>query len=525
MIRLVALFVCLAGLESAEAAGLPRATPESQGVVSTGVLDYVERADAEIDAMNSFMLVRHGRVVAEGWWSPYQREDRHQLYSLSKSFTSAAVGIAIAEGKLSLDDRVVDWFPDRLPVEPSDYLRAMRVRDLLRMTTGHLAPALGGFRWGESATVERFLSLPVALKPGTHFTYNTPATYVASAIVQEATGEKTHDYLRPRLLEPLGIEDSWWEATSEGVTMGGSGFHLRTEDLAKFGQLMLQRGEWDGEQLVPSEWVVAATSMQTPNGSDPTGDWDQGYGYQFWRSTHGYRGDGAFGQFCLVLPKQDAVVVITSGGLDLGAVMRLVWDHLLPAMHDKALPEDPAAQSRLRERLTGLQLAMPQGTAASSRSAAIGRSEYRVADDELGLQGLRLETTTQGVRLTIVNAAGPQRLELGYGEWRRGKVESVEGLAAMTNRLATPPEGRVAVAGSGAWVDDDTYQARVCLNETPFYHDVTLRFVDGEVTIRVTQNASFEPERTQPVRTGTRWSESPKISSGAVQTERAGLSP
>ncbi|MEO0531453.1 MAG: serine hydrolase, partial [Planctomycetota bacterium] len=274
--RVLLTLLLLAWTSLFAAADLPRAMPESRGVSSAGVLRFVERADAEIDVMNSFMLVRHGHVVAEGWWDPYRPEDRHQLYSLSKSFTSIALGIAIDEGKLTLDDRVVDWFPDRLPAEPSDHLRPIRVRDLLRMTTGHVADDLAGFRWGPGATVERFLSLPVTLKPGTHFTYNTPATYTASAVLQQATGETTHEYLKPRLLEPLGIIDTWWEATPEGVTMGGSGLSVRTEAIAKFGQLLLQRGEWRGEQLVPAEWIDAATAMQTPTGSDPTGDWDQG---------------------------------------------------------------------------------------------------------------------------------------------------------------------------------------------------------------------------------------------------------
>lgn len=507
MTRLL-LFAIGLGCAVSSAADLPRATPESQGVSSDAVLDFVEHADTEIDVMNSFMLVRHGHVVAEGWWAPYQPEDRHQLYSLSKSFTSTAVGIAIAEGKLSLDDRVVDWFPDRLPADTSDHLKWMRVRDLLRMTTGHLASDLSGFRWGPDATVERFLSLPVTLKPGTHFTYNTPGTYTASAIVQQATGEKTHDYLTPRLLEPLGIEGSWWEETPEGVTMGGSGFNLRTEDIAKFGQLLLQRGEWQGEQLVPAEWIDAATSMQTPNGSDPAGDWDQGYGFQFWRSTHGYRGDGAFGQYCLVLPEHDAVVAITSGVRDMGAVMRLVWDRLLPATQDEPLPAGVAANALLTAKLASLSVPTLKSVASSPLSAKVAKSTYRVADDPLGLQAIRLETRAEEAWLTITNAAGEQRIGLGHNAWRRNRVTSIEGLAVPTNGLTTPPAGTVAIAGSGAWIGDGTYRARLCLNETPFYLDVTLSFADGfadgEVKIEVTQNAMFGTDRKQPTRIGER---------------------
>ena len=294
----------------AQSAGLPRSTPETQGVSSADVLSFVDAVD-QIDSMNSFMLVRHGHVVAEGWWTPYRAEARHSLYSLSKSFTSTAVGLAIAEGKLSLDDNVLKFFPADAPSEPSNNLKAMRVSDLLRMSTGHQTepPRNDDEPWTRS-----FLHHPVPFKPGTHFLYNTPATYMQSAIVQQVTGETVLDYLRPRLFEPLGIEGPTWETSPQGISTGGFGLSIRTEDIAKFGQLYLQKGKWQDEQLVPAEWIEAATARQTSNGSSPTSDWDQGYGYQFWRCRNGaYRGDGAFGQYCIVLPEQDAVIVITSG--------------------------------------------------------------------------------------------------------------------------------------------------------------------------------------------------------------------
>ena len=257
------------------------------------------------------MLVRHGHVVAEGWWAPYAAEAPHSLFSLSKSFTSTAVGMAIAEGKLSLDDEVLKFFPDDAPAEPSANLKAMRVSDLLRMSTGQQTEPP---RNPDQVWTKVFLAHPVPFKPGTHFLYNTSATYMLSAIVQKATGMTVLDYLRPRLFEPLGIEHPTWETSPQGVSTGGYGLSIRTEDIARFGQLYLQKGKWQGKQLVPAAWVEAATARQTSNGSDPKSDWAQGYGYQFWRCRHGaYRGDGAFGQFCVVLPEEDAVIAITSG--------------------------------------------------------------------------------------------------------------------------------------------------------------------------------------------------------------------
>ena len=331
------------------------------------MLSFVEAADRNIDAMNSFMLLRHGHVVAEGWWSPYHAEAPHSLYSLSKSFTSTAVGLAISEGKLSLDDEVLKFFPEDAPPKPSNNLKAMRVSDLLRMSTGHQSEPP---RTPDQPWTKTFLAHPVPFKPGTHFLYNTSATYMLSAIVQKVTGMTVLDYLRPRLFEPLGIERPTWETSPQGITAGGFGLSIRTEDIARFGQLYLQRGKWQGKQLVPEAWIEAATARQTSNGSNPKSDWDQGYGYQFWRCRHGaYRGDGAFGQYCVVLPEQDAVIVITSGVKDMQSVLNLVWDKLLPAMKPSSLAPDDEAGKKLEHMLKGLSLRPQEGSGSPAKVA------------------------------------------------------------------------------------------------------------------------------------------------------------
>ncbi len=328
--KIFALFVLVLGSGAVGlGAELPRSTPEKQGVSSAALLDFVKAADQSIDTMNSLMIVRHGHVVAEGWWTPYHSRAPHSLYSLSKSFTSTAVGLAIAEGKLSVDDDVLKFFPEDAPKASSVHLKSMRVSDLLRMSTGQQTEPK---RPAEEVWTKVFLAHDVPFKPGTHFMYNTSATYMLSAIVQKATGQTVLDYLKPRLFEPLGIENPTWESSPQGISTGGYGLSIRTEDIARFGQLYLQRGKWDGKQVVPTEWVDAATARQTSNGSNPKSDWDQGYGYQFWRCRHdAYRGDGAFGQYCIVLPQHDAVIAITSGVKDMQAVLNLVWDQLLPA--------------------------------------------------------------------------------------------------------------------------------------------------------------------------------------------------
>jgi CubicO group peptidase (beta-lactamase class C family) len=468
---------------------LPRATPESQGVPSSAVLAFLDAAE-KVDQMNSFMLLRHGRVVAEGWWVPYRSTDPHMMYSLSKSFTSTAVGIAIAEGKLALDDPVLKFFPAEAPAQPSDNLRAMRVRDLLNMNTGHHAEDIASIQlYGGDSVVKAFLSAPVAHKPGTHFMYNTPGTYMCSAIVQRATGQKVVDYLGPRLFEPLGIADSNWDESAEGVSMGGTGLHVTTEDVARFGQLYLQRGRWgDGaaaKQLVPAEWVDLATSRQTSNGSAPDSDWEQGYGYQFWRCRHGfYRGDGAFGQYCIVMPQHDAVLAITSGVADMQAVMNAAWDNLLAAMQAKPLAEDPPSQTKLAERCRALTAPPVSGNASSPQAAKASGVKYVLESNALRWESISLDFDAEGATLHVDSAGRETTIPVGHGSWRRGGEMHRDGALRSSVRWDK-------VAATGAWIADDAYQVKAVMYETPYYMTATFRFAGDQITVEARDNVSF----------------------------------
>lgn len=475
---------------------LPRSTPERQGISSSDILAFVEAADREIDQMHSFMLVRHGQVVAEGWWGPYDARTPHVLYSLSKSFTSTAVGLAVSEGKLSLDDEVLKFFPEDAPAEPSINLRAMRVRDLLRMSAGNQteAPILS---WdGQDAAmrdatwVKRFLAHPVPFKPGTHFLYNSPATYMLSAIVQKTTGMTVLDYLRPRLFEPLGFESPTWVASPQGVTAGAYGLSVRTEELARFGQLYLRKGVWNGRQLVPAAWVEEATARQTSNGSAPTSDWDQGYGYQFWRSRHGFRGDGAFGQYCLVLPEFDAVVAITSGVRDMQRVMSLVWDKLLPAMKAARLHEDADARHRLESKLAGLVVRFPSGTRTGSLASKVSGRWYEFPENDRGIRALSLDFDSNSPALVVRTAEGETRTPIGFESWAKSRG----GFANNLDRALGVPT-QPLIAASGAWSADDTFNVKLVLYETPYYSMLTFRFEGDRLMLDSEHNVSFGPRK------------------------------
>ncbi|WP_402468533.1 serine hydrolase domain-containing protein [Isoptericola aurantiacus] len=489
---------------------LPRATPQSQGVDPDALERLVETLDG-VDDVHSLMVLRHGHVVAEAWWDPFVPEEPHRMFSVSKSVTATAVGLAVAEGLLTTHDRVLDLLPDDAPPDPGEHLAAMTVRDLLTMTSGHGADTMQfrfdnlhrpGDRWARD-----ILAAPVVHEPGTRFVYNTGATYLLSAILHRLTGERLLDWLTPRLFAPLGISGATWEQCPAGIDVGGYGLAITTEDLATLGQLWLQRGRWGGTQLVPAGWIEEMTSFQVPNGPDESPDWEQGYGYQFWRCRHdAYRADGAFGQFCVVSPAHDAVVVLTSGTTETSRELEAVLDAVTSGMSDggTAVPQDGAGPFVP----DGLAVARPRGSAHVPLADFVRGSSFVLADgavdpataedgvpepgspDDHGRELLRWHAVAvqqEGDRIELCWTPGPDQpwhtVVCGTGRWITGSV-----------RLAV---GEIGVAGAAAWTAHDTLTARLVWRGTPFTLDVVLTFGgDGEgrhVELAVDQNVSFGP--------------------------------
>ncbi|AOS46469.1 6-aminohexanoate-dimer hydrolase [Lacunisphaera limnophila] len=474
----------------APSTALPRATPESQGISSTGIQALVDEAEARAYGLHGLMILRGGHVVAEGWWAPYAADEPHMLFSLSKSFTSTAIGLLQAEGRINIHDKLATFFPDEMPAAASENQKNLRLRDLLMMSTGQhkedvdainvMAPDGSGTR--------QFLAAPVKQKPGTLFYYNTPATFMLSATLQKVTGETLRDYLIPRLFAPLGIATPEWDLTPQGYNFGGSGLHLRTEDIAKFGQLLLQRGEWNGRRLVPAAWVDQATARQVSNGSNPESDWDQGYGFQFWRCIPGfYRADGAFGQYVIVIPEHDTVIAINSGTRDMGGIMKMLWAKLLPELRAGPLPENPAALAALRTRLASLVLPVTAGAATSPMAATVSGRKYTFGQDNNGLETASMEVGANGdVTLRARIFGQDETVVSGHGRWVRGAFPLTPG--------STQP-----VAVSGAWTADDTYTVQMAQYRSPFIATFHLKFTGDELTVEREMNVGFGNTQQPPL--------------------------
>ncbi len=481
---------------------LPRSEPEAEGISSSAIRDFLAAVDREVDSLHTFMLLRNGRVVAEASWAPYTLPQRHMLFSLSKSFTSTAAGLAIAEGFFALDDLVVDLLPATAPppASRSELLGRLKVRHLLSMTTGQSEDSLPAFLRGTARDWQRaFFALPVEHEPGTYFVYNSGATYMVSAIIQQTTGLRVTDFLIPRLFDPLGISDPQWERSPEGIDTGGWGLSLAAEEIARFGQLCLDGGFWKGQRLLPEAWVREATSRQVANGSDPESDWAQGYGYQFWRCRHNaYRGDGAFGQYCVVMPEQNAVLAMTGGLGDMGAPLRLAWEHLLPAMGSAPAERRPGAAEGLHSLCACLRLRPAPGEPIGEPGEFAGR--FVLDPNGEGREWVELSRSREvGLSLSIRDGGGTHVLPLPpAGEW--ATIESAFDLPTQgvldhgASFLASRAMG-VSAARTGA----ASIVVRLAFLPTPFVADLHLAITAERLIMQYTSNVAFGPRERKPI--------------------------
>ena len=473
----LAAAACLAEMEYA--------TPESQGMDSQAILDWIDACEKTFDGtregrIHGFVIVRHGKTVAEGSWRPFDTlNETHMLYSHSKSFTSSAIGFLVDEGRLDLDERLVDIFPESLPENPSDNLRQLRVRDLLTMNVGkrdHLLRAGGDW-------VREFFSKDFERKPGTGFRYDSDATYVLAAIVERRTGKRLMDFLKERMFDVIGITSAWTTTSPQGVACGGWGMNMTTRDIARFGQLYLQNGEWGGKHVLTPYWTALATARHTWSGWQNIGvralgqggDWEQGYGFQFWRCRHGaYRADGAAGQYTIVVPDKDLVVSIHAGLRDMGKELDLVWTRLLPGAKQGPLAVGEAC-AKLRERLSSLSIP-PTAGGADGLDRFLGKT-YEFKSNRRGIASVRFDMEDGGLFCTLAVPAGAQKVPVGLGEWKKGEMridpQDYEFLGAYVGVHKT-----AASAGVG---EDGAFRTRIYLTGDTGHFDVAVT-ADGKAS-------------------------------------------
>jgi CubicO group peptidase (beta-lactamase class C family) len=497
---LLLLFLVTNGIAQ-KTTSLLRSVPETEGVSSNDIIQFLDATAKSKTEFHSFMLLRHGKVIAEGWWDPYKPDLKHTLYSCSKSFTASAIGFAVQEKKLSLSDKVISFFPDDLPDTVSKFLSQLTVKDVLIMADGQEPDPTGAVGTKYTNWRKGFFATPILHEPGSVFLYNSLGTYMLSAIVQKVTGQKTLDYLKPRLFDPLGISGMDWEMDMQGINTGGWGLRLKTEDMARFAQLFLQKGKWNGKEILPASWVEEAStkkilqSPEVPQSKRDSSDWLQGYCYQMWRCRHNaFRGDGAFGQFMIVMPEQDAVLAITAETQDMQEEINLVWQYLLPAFKNDKLPADNAAVARLKEKIRSLAVSIPLKNIEAKSN--INGKTFSASSNAFHLQTISFDLSKDVCSVKFQTDTAGYQIAFGAGKWQMAETTMPEPAltAAMleNNKMIYPAK----IAAAYTWRDANTLQLVLRYIESPHSETFTCHFNDNKLTIEAERSFEYGKNKT-----------------------------
>ena len=458
---------------------LERATPESVGISSK---DIVQMMDAlmkyEHTSVHSVMVLRHGKVIAETYPAPFAPAYKHTMYSASKTFTSVAVGIAINENRLRLTDRVVTFFPEWCPDTISENLANMTVRDLLIMSSG-IEPD-----WNMRNVTDEWIPTWFRKKvepQRKNFKYDSIDTYLLSAIVSKVTGIKMIDFLRDRLFRHMNISDVEWELSPEGFNTGGWGLYIQSESLAKFGQLILDKGKWNGKQLIPEKWINEMTSMQMEDGNE-------GYGYQMWICEYptSVRADGAYGQQIVIVPEKDMVVVITQcSTMDGKKYRQPIWE-MVKKVKDEPLPPNKAYDN-MKKVLDSYELKYAEGKKKASIS--LPQATYVLSKNNYGWQSVSFSQNRDGIIMNITHEDGKETpITLGYQKWLTTETPSFPAYSVLARGRFTGISGPFHIAGTYGWTKD--HQLNIILHYVDWITRLNLKvkFSDNTLNLQIQEN-------------------------------------
>ena len=412
-ILLAIAFVALTLGANAQINDIPRSTPEEQGVPSKALIELFDAMhNMEQTDIHSMIVMRHGKVVGEFYPAPFAPEYQHTQYSSSKTLVSLAAGIAIDENRLRLTDRVATFFPEYLPDSICTNLADMTVRDLLTMQSG-IKPDWG-MRAKTTEWIKTFLGKPVPNKPGEVFAYDSMVTYMISAIVQKVTGKTVLEYLKEKMFNHMGVTVVNWEESPEEINTGGWGLHIQSESLAKVGQMWLDGGVWNGKQIVSKEWIEQMSAKQANGG-------DYGYGYQVWMCKYpsAVRADGALGQYVIVVPEKDVVIVLTEASFTNGKPQRnLIWDNFLPQLKDEPLPASKDYQTLLAKQAS-YTLEIPAGKDKSSVMKKLAGKKISVPKNKYGWKEVVFEQgADKQLLMHLTKTDGTTYTQpMGYKKW------------------------------------------------------------------------------------------------------------
>lgn len=469
--------------------GLPRASASSLGIDPDCLIAFLDAVKAADLDLHGFMLHRHGHVVAEGWTWPVDPNEPRVLHSMAKSFTGCAIGLAIQEGLLNLDDRLVRFFPDEVPANADPRLADMTVEHLLTMRTGHASNTSGSV-WRSISTswIAEFFKIPLAYAPGTEYVYTSAASYMLSALINRVTGQTLHDYLKPRLFIPLDIHNETWDIGPDGVNPGGNGLTAPVSAALKLAVLHAQNGVWDGRQVLPAAWVQAATQ--------PQGGPDSRYGYHWMMKPRpAFSALGVFVQMAAVYREHNATLVLVGGMKNSAEIVPFI-ERYFPAAFSEDCSVKPEADARLEQRLASMaeQPLLVSDCPAPEDSIRV----FAVAENGLGVRQLSFAFTGHVLTFELTDSQATHRLQIGIDHW-------LTGLTSMPGRaLHHGYEFNHAQIVAGArWLDQKTLEMTWIYPQTAFRDRVKCVFEGNSVSLARTVNVN-SAEREQEVLVGKR---------------------
>ena len=459
-------------------------TPEQAGIPSAAIERFLDRLEGSRLCMHDFLMVKDGGVLAEGYWKPFHADRKHRLYSVSKSFVSIAVGVMIGEGRLSLDDHVAEFFPEKLPENPHPYLLEMTVRDLLRMSTCHDRNA---YSPSDPDFVAAFLQRKPSHRPGRVFSYDTAATVTLNALVEKLAGEPFLDYLRPRVLDPLGVaKDVWCVQRPEGGSWGGSGVMCTAMDLARVAQCCMHGGKHEGKQLIPEWYIREATTRQIDNRTAEAGtEWQFGYGYQFWCVRHGgFAMNGMGSQFAICLPQYDFMLVTNGDTQEApdGAcvILNALWTEIYPYLEgSRPALSAPGEAESLKRRIEGLQIRPEWGGLSSTRAAEWNGAKFVMDDNPMGIRWARFFFEEGAIRMEYENAQGLCELKFGVGQVLSQKFPQKNYYGRQIGQI---PGIQYDCLCTAAWADESSFAGHVWVTDD-YFGSIKLHVVFEEDTV------------------------------------------
>ncbi|MDD4421610.1 MAG: serine hydrolase [Eubacteriales bacterium] len=382
----------------------------TRGANPGAVCDFINSCYDSGTNLHSFQYVKGGRVVAKVALSPYSFIEKMLVYSLSKSFTSACVGVAQSEGILNIDERIVDIFPDKCPDIISENLSEMRIKDCLCMTSGHSACVFEHLQ-NQKDPVRYFLSQPLDYRPVTTFVYSTAATFICGAAVTKRSGMNLLDYLYEKVLKKMDLEKPEWRSCPDGSKFGGTGLVISGDSITEFGKMICNGGVYKGKKIIPEEWIKTASSIHSVTPKNGTADWTAGYGYQFWLNARGgFRGDGAYGQLCMIFPERDIVFTVLSESINMQKEVDCVY-RLLDEI-DK--PDD----GRIEELKTLVQtLYLPEKCKSDFK-----RVEYKPKKNIAGISAIVLDPCDDGIVVSLECDYKTQKIQCGNGFYKKNQL-------------------------------------------------------------------------------------------------------